>query len=95
MSYTLDLSGRVALITGASSGLGTQFALTLSKAGAAVVGIGNNIIDQTALAAGDHAQVIRHARSFLELAADAESREGGREKREHPLPSPPPSRGRV
>mgnify|MGYP006165076561 FL=1 len=37
MSYTLDLSGRVALITGASSGLGKQFALTLSKAGAAVV----------------------------------------------------------
>jgi NAD(P)-dependent dehydrogenase (short-subunit alcohol dehydrogenase family) len=37
MSYTLDLSGRVALITGASSGLGKQFALTLSRAGAAVV----------------------------------------------------------
>lgn len=37
MSYTLDLSGRVALITGASSGLGTQFARTLSDAGAAVV----------------------------------------------------------
>lgn len=37
MSYTLDLSGRVALITGASSGLGMQFARTLSQAGAAVV----------------------------------------------------------
>jgi len=37
MSYTIDLSGRVALITGASSGLGTQFAHTLAKAGAAVV----------------------------------------------------------
>ena len=37
MSYTLDLSGRVALITGASSGLGTQFARTLADAGAAVV----------------------------------------------------------
>ena len=37
MSYNIDLSGRVALVTGASSGLGTQFAKTLAHAGAAVV----------------------------------------------------------
>lgn len=37
MSYSIDLSGRVAFITGASSGLGAQFARTLSGAGAAVV----------------------------------------------------------
>jgi NAD(P)-dependent dehydrogenase (short-subunit alcohol dehydrogenase family) len=37
MAYSLDLSGRVALITGASGGLGAQFARTLSRAGAAVV----------------------------------------------------------
>ena len=37
MSYQIDLSGRVALVTGASSGLGEQFARTLSRAGAAVV----------------------------------------------------------
>lgn len=43
MSYNLDLSGRVAFITGASSGLGTQFALTLAKAGAAVVLAGRRI----------------------------------------------------
>lgn len=37
MAYTIDLSGRVAFVTGASSGLGAQFARTLSAAGAAVV----------------------------------------------------------
>ena len=37
MAYSLDLSGRVALVTGASGGLGAQFAKTLSRAGAAVI----------------------------------------------------------
>ena len=36
MAYQIDLSGRVALITGASSGLGEQFARVLSRAGAGV-----------------------------------------------------------
>jgi len=38
------------------------------KAGARLVGVGNNVIDQKALAAGDREQVIRHARAFLDLA---------------------------
>ena len=37
MAYEIDLEGRVALVTGASSGLGSQFARTLAKAGAGVV----------------------------------------------------------
>ena len=36
MSYNIDLSGRIAMVTGASSGLGAQFARTLAKAGAGV-----------------------------------------------------------
>jgi NAD(P)-dependent dehydrogenase (short-subunit alcohol dehydrogenase family) len=37
MSYKIDLSGRVAFITGASGGLGAQFARVLSQSGAGVV----------------------------------------------------------
>ncbi len=37
MAYSIDLSGRVALVTGASSGLGAQAARTLARAGAGVV----------------------------------------------------------
>jgi NAD(P)-dependent dehydrogenase (short-subunit alcohol dehydrogenase family) len=43
MSYNIDLAGRVALVTGASSGLGAQFAKTLAKAGAGVVLAGRRI----------------------------------------------------
>ncbi len=37
MAYSIDLSGRVAFVTGASSGLGAQFAKVLAEAGACVV----------------------------------------------------------
>ena len=37
MAYQIDLTGKVALVTGASSGLGAQFAQSLSHAGATVV----------------------------------------------------------
>ena len=43
MSYQIDLSGRVALVTGASSGLGEQYAKTLALAGAAVVIAGRRV----------------------------------------------------
>jgi NAD(P)-dependent dehydrogenase (short-subunit alcohol dehydrogenase family) len=43
MAYSIDLSGRVALVTGASSGLGTQFAKTLAAAGCGVVLAGRRL----------------------------------------------------
>ena len=43
MGYSIDLSGRVALVTGASSGLGSQFAKVLAKAGAGVVLAGRRV----------------------------------------------------
>jgi NAD(P)-dependent dehydrogenase (short-subunit alcohol dehydrogenase family) len=43
MSYQIDLSGRVALVTGASSGLGLQFSKTLVQAGCAVVLAGRRL----------------------------------------------------
>ena len=54
-----------------TGGVSAANMLDYFKAGAALVGVGNNVIDQKALAAGDRAQVVRHARSFLELAATA------------------------
>lgn len=43
MPYTIDLSGRVALVTGASSGLGWQFARVLARAGAGVALAGRRV----------------------------------------------------
>ena len=43
MSYSINLEGRVALVTGASSGLGAQFAKTLAQAGACVVLAGRRV----------------------------------------------------
>jgi len=54
-----------------TGGVSNANLLEYFKAGARMVGVGNNIIDQKALAAGDRAHVIAHARSFLELAAQA------------------------
>jgi NAD(P)-dependent dehydrogenase (short-subunit alcohol dehydrogenase family) len=43
VAYSIDLEGRVAFITGASSGLGAQFARVLARAGAAVVLTGRRV----------------------------------------------------
>ena len=56
-----------------TGGVSTSNMIDFFKAGAAVVGIGNNVIDQKALAAGERTAVIAHARAFLDLAATAPS----------------------
>ena len=57
-----------------TGGISSANLLDYFKAGARMVGVGNNIIDQQALAAGDRARVIANARSYLELAAQARAR---------------------
>jgi 2-dehydro-3-deoxyphosphogluconate aldolase/(4S)-4-hydroxy-2-oxoglutarate aldolase len=52
-----------------TGGVSSANMLDYFKAGAALVGVGNNVIDQKALAAGDRPAVIAHARAFLEIAA--------------------------
>ncbi len=52
-----------------TGGVSAANMLDYFRSGAAVVGIGNNVIDQKALAAGDRAKVMEHAFGFLELAA--------------------------
>jgi 2-dehydro-3-deoxyphosphogluconate aldolase / (4S)-4-hydroxy-2-oxoglutarate aldolase len=52
-----------------TGGVSTANMLDYFKAGASFVGIGNNVVDQRALAAGDRAAVVSGARAFLDLAA--------------------------
>ena len=52
-----------------TGGVSSSNMLDYFKSGAAVVGVGNNVIDQKALAAGERDVVIAHARGFLDLAA--------------------------
>jgi 2-dehydro-3-deoxyphosphogluconate aldolase/(4S)-4-hydroxy-2-oxoglutarate aldolase len=54
-----------------TGGVSSSNMLDYFKAGAAVVGVGNNVIDQKALAAGDRVRVVAHARGFLDIAAAA------------------------
>jgi len=64
MQELFDLSGRVALVSGANTGLGQAFAVALARAGADIVAAGRSNADATA------ARVAAAGRSFLFVQAD-------------------------
>ncbi|MPY33246.1 SDR family oxidoreductase [Streptomyces adustus] len=59
MAHVIDLDGKIAVVTGASSGLGRQFALTLADAGATVVAAARRTELLAELAAG-HERIVPH-----------------------------------
>lgn len=60
MAYTIDLSGRVALVTGGGTGLGRQTAIRLAEAGATVV-----------IASNDPASAVKTERDITSLGGKA------------------------
>lgn len=64
MPYLFNLSGQVALVTGANTGLGQAIAVALATAGADIVAAGRSAADDTA------ARVAATGRRFLFLQAD-------------------------
>jgi len=67
MSGAFDLSGRVALVTGANTGIGQGIAVALAQAGADIVGVSRSDSGET------QAHVTAAGRGFLPVAADLSS----------------------
>ena len=64
-----DLEGKVAIVTGASRGLGQAMAIVLAQAGANIVGVGQSNMTST------KEEVERAGKKFLEIKADLTSTE--------------------
>ncbi|MFD2261873.1 2-dehydro-3-deoxy-D-gluconate 5-dehydrogenase KduD [Lacibacterium aquatile] len=59
-----SLSGKVALVTGANTGIGQGIAIALAEAGASVVGVGRSSMEETA------AEIAKLGGNFAEVKAD-------------------------
>jgi 2-deoxy-D-gluconate 3-dehydrogenase len=66
MSDLFDLSGRVALVTGANTGLGQGIALALARAGADIAAIGRSAPDETAAAVAGSGRRLRWIEADLD-----------------------------
>ena len=64
MASPFDLSGRVAVVTGANTGIGQGIAIALAKAGASIVAVGRSSMDET------KAQIEPTGSAFHEIRAD-------------------------
>ncbi|EIM28106.1 2-dehydro-3-deoxy-D-gluconate 5-dehydrogenase KduD [Microvirga lotononidis] len=47
MTYSFDLGGRTAVVTGANTGLGQAIAVAMAQAGASIVAVGRSAMDET------------------------------------------------
>ncbi|PKU23727.1 2-dehydro-3-deoxy-D-gluconate 5-dehydrogenase KduD [Telmatospirillum siberiense] len=67
MHNPFDLTGKVAIVTGASTGIGQGIAIALAKAGADVVGVARTSVEETSR------EVVAAGRKFLPIQADLAS----------------------
>ena len=72
MSHPFDLSGKVALVTGANTGLGQAMAVALAQAGADIAAIGRSAPDETATAVAAAGRRLRWIETALDRPADLE-----------------------
>ncbi|TCU24554.1 2-deoxy-D-gluconate 3-dehydrogenase [Rhizobium azibense] len=64
MANQFDLSGRVAIVTGANTGIGQAIAMALAQAGASIVAVGRSSMDET------EAMVTEEGARFHAIKAD-------------------------
>lgn len=72
MSHPFDLSDKVALVTGANTGLGQAMAVALAQAGADIAAIGRSAPEETATAVAAAGRRLRWIETALDRPADLE-----------------------